>query len=199
MKGKGMWVVIRFGISPRCANSLPWSSFWSDWRRRRKVWVTLRYLSGWCPKVLCRMSELIGGSLTMWGAEAWATSVIRLKGRILRDTRTLFFNDISRLASVETQVNERLLRKALSILLATMKVPFWIIMLDEPLNIVAQQSRNLGGRNRAWPGPAQGSENKWKSWRRFNCLLYHSMPRDCLLPKKTISAREYRPTDLIIS
>ena len=35
------------------------------------------------------------------------------KGRILRDIRTLFFYDIPRLASVETQVNEHLLKKTL--------------------------------------------------------------------------------------
>ena len=41
-----------------------------------------------------------------------------------------------------------------------MKVPPWIITLDEPLNIGVQESRNLGGKNRAWL--VQGSESNWE-------------------------------------
>ena len=166
MEGAGMWVVIRFGISPRCTNSLPWFYFWSDWRRRQRVWAMLRYLSGCvyrCPKVYCRVRELVGGkSPATWGAEVrvWATFKIRFNGGIFRDIHTHFFYDIPILANMEIQVNGYLLRKSLLILPAMMKVPPWIITLDEPLNIDididAQQNKDLGRKNRA--RPVQGSE-----------------------------------------
>ena len=55
-----------------------------------------------------------------------------------------------RLASVveNPKVDGYLPREALSVLPTTMKVPPWIIMLGEPLNIDAQKS-DLGGKNRA--------------------------------------------------
>ena len=46
------------------------------------------------------------------------------------------------------KVDEHLPREVLSVLPTTMKVPPWIIMLGEPLNIDAQKS-DLGGKNRA--------------------------------------------------
>jgi hypothetical protein len=84
----------------------------------------------------------------------------------LGDIHTQFFYDIPRSTSVpvESQVKKHILRDALSILPAMTKVPPWIKMLDEPLNIEAQKRRDLdseekkegssscqlGGESRAW-------------------------------------------------
>ena len=167
---------------------LPGFHFWSDWWRRRKVWAVLRYLLRciwWCPKVFCRMRtkgrvnlwfarfricrlgwisvrELVGGrSLIIWGAgdRDWAAMLV------IRFSGDNSFYDIPRLASVEIQVNGHLPREALSKLPTIMKVPPWMTMLDEPLNMMRRKNRQFGWWNRARPVREEGVN---ESRRRFS-------------------------------